>query len=64
MVRVRHPAHYTRKEVTLSVVLAVEPGNPNLDPGLVGSMMLAINRCGTHIPFRHLYFKKPISWGE
>ena len=38
-VRVRHPAHYTRKEVKLNVVLAVEPGNPNLNPGLVGSMM-------------------------
>ena len=37
-VRVRHPAHYSRKEQNINVILVVEPGNPNLDPEIVGSI--------------------------
>lgn len=38
-VRVRHPDHYSRKEIKWNIILAVGPENPNLDPGSVGSMM-------------------------
>ena len=35
--RVRYPAHYTRAEPKLNVILAIEPGDPTLPAGVVGS---------------------------
>ena len=29
----------SHQEIKLNIILAVEPGNPNLDPELAGSMM-------------------------
>jgi len=36
--RVRHPAHYTRSELKVNVILGVEPGNPLLPPDIDGSI--------------------------
>ena len=36
--RVRHPAHYTRSEPKVNVILGVEPGNPLLPPNGDGSI--------------------------
>ena len=36
--RVRHPAHYTRSEPKVNVILGVEPGNPLLPPNVDGSI--------------------------
>ena len=35
--RVRHPSHYTRNERKVNVIMGVEPGNPNLARGTLGS---------------------------
>ena len=35
--RVRTPAHYTRSEPKLNVILAIEPGDPRLQPWEIGS---------------------------
>ena len=37
-IRVRHPAHYTRSEPKVNVILGVEPGNPLLLPNVDGSI--------------------------
>ena len=36
--RVRTPAHYTRSEPKLNVILAIEPGDPRLHPYEIGSV--------------------------
>ena len=36
-IRVRYPSHYTRAEPKLNVILAIEPGDPTLPSGVVGS---------------------------
>ena len=35
--QVRYPAHYTRSEPKLNIILAIEPGDPTLPPGEIGS---------------------------